>query len=116
MIVDDQPGFRRQLVKLLETAGLQVIAEASDISTACIMARAHHPSLIIVDVILPQVNGIEGTPKLLEASPNSKIYLISSFADYESLFQKAATEAGAKAFFLKDDLDVDLVLSWIDKE
>lgn len=114
IIVDDQPIFRLPLRQLLESVNMEVIAEASDIPTALYLARSYQPEFIIVDVVLPGINGIQGTPLLLQASPNSKIYLISSYTDQEHIFAEAAKQVGAQGFCLKDELNRELMQSWRD--
>lgn len=114
MIVDDQPNFRRQLRALLQCAGLEVIAEAEDIFGAVPFAQALQPDLAIVDVILPGLSGIEGTPRLKLAAPKMRVILISAYHD--NLLFNTARAVGAETFIAKDDLDLSVALSWKTKE
>ena len=113
LIVDDQPTFRRHLRQLLERAGLTVVGEASDISEAEALLQPLQPNLAVVDVMLPGVNGIEGTPRLKAVAPGLRVILVSAHQNRAQLFQKAAKQAGADAFVAKDDLDLDVVRAWI---
>ena len=112
LIVDDQPNFRRQLGELLRGAGLEIVGEADSIAAAEILAQAEQPDLAIVDVMLPDVNGIEGIPCLKQVAPAMRILLVSAYHDSFELFQKSARQAGAEAFFSKDEIDLDLISQW----
>ncbi len=112
LIVDDKPAFRRQLRQLLTLAGLTVVGEAGDIPQAETLVQALRPDLAVVDVILPDVNGLEGTPRLKALAPNLRVILVSAHRDRAELFQTAAEEAGAEAFISKDDLDLEVVRAW----
>lgn len=112
LIVDDKPSFRRQLRQLLTRAGLTVVGEAADIPEAETLIQALRPDLAVVDVILPDVNGLEGTPRLKALDPGLRVILVSAHRDRAELFQTAAKEAGADAFISKDDLDLEVVRAW----
>ena len=112
LIVDDQPAFRRQLRVLLKLAGFDIIAEASDIPEAEAQVRATSPDLAIVDVMLPGINGVAGAPRLKALAPNLRVILVSAYPDRVNVFRQAAQDAGAAAFIVKDDLDLEMVRSW----
>jgi len=112
LIVDDQPAFRRQLRQLLTYAGLTVVGEAGDIAEAEAQVRTLQPDLAVVDVMLPGVNGLEGTARLKALAPALRVILISAYADRGDLFRAAAQAAGAQAFVPKEDLDLRVVRNW----
>jgi len=112
LIVDDQPAFRRHLRRLLTHAGLTVVGEAGYISEAEVMVQALQPDLAIVYVMLPGVNGLEGTPRLKALAPRLRVILVSAHRDQAQVWQAAAEESGAEAFVPKDDLDVSIVRTW----
>ncbi len=112
LIVDNQPSFRRQLRALLERAGLDVVGEAGDIPEAERETRATHPDLAIVDVMLPGINGVDGTARLKAIAPNLRVILVSAYRDYADVFRRAAKEVGAEMFVAKDDLDLAMARSW----
>jgi two-component system response regulator NreC len=114
LIVDNQPTFRRHLRALLECAGLEVVAEAGDIATAEVLAQSLQPDLAIVDVLLPDVSGIEGTPRLKWLAPNMRVIVVSAYN--ERLLQASAQTAGAESFIPKDELDLATALSWNKEE
>jgi DNA-binding NarL/FixJ family response regulator len=112
LLIDDQPSFRRQLRQLLTYAGMDVVGEAGDIPTAEELVRTLHPDLAVVDIMLPGINGLEGTLRLKVLAPAMRVFLVSAYRDQASLFQTSAGEVGAEAFITKDDLDMSVVQAW----
>ncbi len=112
LIVDDQPSFRSTLRQLLTQAGLVVVGEACDVPEAEAKARALHPDLAIIDIMLPGPNGFEGTRRLKALQPEMRVIVVSAFGNFAQNFRNAAAEAGAEKFVLKDDLELGLVKGW----
>ena len=110
MIIDDQPNFRRQLRLLLERAGLEVIADADDIASAEVLVRSLQPDLAIVDVLLGNSSGIEGTLRLKKLAPEMRVILVSAYHDNH--LKISAMAVGAETFIPKDALDLSIVLGW----
>lgn len=112
LLVDDHAAFRDHLRGLLAAAGFAVIGEAGDMAEAETLARALRPDLAVVDVMLPGVSGLEGTPRLKALLPALRVILISAHADEGGVLHRAALAAGAETFIPKDELDVSLVQTW----
>lgn len=112
LIVDDQKSFRRQLRQLLTLAGLSVVGEAGDIPEGEQLARALQPDLAIVDITLPGINGVLGTPRLKAVAPAMRVILVSAYTDQACIYQVSAQEAGAETFLSKDELDIQLLTRW----
>ena len=112
LIVDDQSSFRRQLRQLLIYAGLEVVGEAQDIPAAEGLVQSLQPDLAVVDIMLPDVNGLDGTRRLKALAPCLRVILVSAYHNHASLFHSAGREAGAEAFIAKDDLDLSVVQAW----
>ena len=112
LVVDDQPAFRAQLCQLLTQAGLVVVGEAGDIPQAEALAQALQPDLAVVDIMLPGLNGFEGTRRLKALLPSLRVIAISAYGNDAESFQTAAVAAGAERFVLKDDLEPRLVKDW----
>lgn len=112
LIVDDAPGFRRQLMALLTHEGLDVVGEAQDIPEAENQVSLAAPDLAIVDLILPGISGLEGIPLLKRLAPAMRVILISGVHDDTDMIRSAAREAGAETFIVKDDLDPETVRTW----
>ena len=108
LIVDDQPSFRRQLRRLLTHAGLEVVAEAGNMDEAKAMVRQFQPDIAVVDVMLPGISGLEGTPQLKALDDHLRVILVSAYQN----FGQAAAQVGADAFVPKDELDLETVLAW----
>jgi len=112
LIVDDQPAFRRLLRQLLERAGLAVVGEVGDIPAAEVLVQTLQPDLAVVDVMLPGINGLKGTPRLKALAPGLRVILISAYRDRAEVFRAAAEKVGAEAFIPKDDLNLEMVRAW----
>ncbi len=108
MLVDDHGMVREGLKYYLETEpDLVVVGEASDGAEAAEMAGKLKPDLILIDLIMPGVDGIEGTRQCLEQSPGSKVIVLTSKAEDDLVLP--AIRAGALSYLLKDVAAADLV-------
>jgi DNA-binding NarL/FixJ family response regulator len=114
LIVDDQAIFHRQLRQLLALAGLEVVGEAADIPTAEGLVEDLQPDLAVVDIMLPGINGLEGTRRLKRMLPHLRVYLVSAYTDQASIYATSAREVGAEAFLAKDEIDLKTVQAWKD--
>ncbi len=100
LLVDDHPVVRTGYRHLLQSAaGIVVVAEASDSASACDSFNASDPDVVVMDISLPGVSGIELTKRLLEQRPGSRV-LIFSMHD-EAIFVSRALRAGALGFLSK---------------
>lgn len=111
MLVEDQELVRDGLRMVLETSGFIVVAEAGDGQEAIALARAlavdRVPDVVLVDVRMPRMNGIEATAHLTQVLPSAKVVVLTSFDVDEYVF--AAVKAGASGFLLKHVSPTDLV-------
>ena len=100
LIVDDHASFRSGLRALLGTAAdLLVVGEAEDGGKAVDAAATLHPDVILMDVTMPGVDGIEATRQIVDAAPHVAVLVLTMGADDESVF--AAVRAGARGYVLK---------------
>ena len=110
LLVDDQRLLRASLALVINSAdGLRVVGEAGDGLEAVDLARASRPDVILMDVRMPRVDGIEATRRIC-GSPGltaAKILVLSMFELDEYVFQ--ALQAGASGFLLKDSKPDDLI-------
>jgi len=113
LIVDDQPAFRQHLSRLLRRAGMDVVAEAETIAQAEAHITLHEPDLALVDLMLPGVDGIEGTLRLKTIAPGLRVIVVSVITDSLDALRQAAMDAGAEDFLPKDELSFELVRSWM---
>ncbi len=100
LIADDHPLFRDGLRALLESVpDMQVIGEVATGNEVMAQAQALQPDVILMDIKMPGLNGIEATRRVLQTSPHIRILVITMFEDDESVF--AAIRAGARGYLLK---------------
>lgn len=101
LIVDDHTMFRQGLVSLLrDEAEFQVVGQAADGEQALRLAQARHPDVVLMDVMMPGMDGVEATGRLVEALPEARILMLTiSEADDDLL---AAVRAGARGYVLKN--------------
>ncbi|MFC6087858.1 response regulator transcription factor [Saccharothrix sp. BKS2] len=113
MLVDDQPLVRAGLVMLLEAEpGIEVVAEADDGADAVALAAELHPDVVLMDVRMPGVDGVEATRRIVNADPEvedhaTKIIILTTYHVDEAVY--AALRAGASGFLLKDAVPRELV-------
>ena len=100
VIADDSRQFRAGLRALLSSAAdLEVIGEAADGEHVVAMATSLQPDVIMMDLQMPGLGGIEATRRILRGSPHISILVLSMFDDDDSIF--AALQAGARGYLLK---------------
>lgn len=100
LLCDDHGPFREGMRALLQQApDIEVVAEAADGSAAVTLADRHQPDVILMDLQMPGVNGIEATRRIVHASPHIGVLVVSMFEDDQSVF--AAVQAGARGYLLK---------------
>ena len=108
LIADDNAEFREGLRALCESVDeFTVIGEAATGEEAVSLAAQLQPDVILMDINMPQANGIEATRKILHASPHIGILMLTMFDDDDSVF--AAVRAGARGYVLKGALKTEVV-------
>jgi DNA-binding NarL/FixJ family response regulator len=101
LIVDDHPVFRQGLRDVLETdPRMKVVGEAADGEVAIEMAYEIKPEVILMDINLPTINGLQVTRKIKAQLPDVKVIMITGYDDAEQVFH--AIRAGASAYCPKD--------------
>jgi DNA-binding NarL/FixJ family response regulator len=108
LIVDDHEVVRRGLCTLLQThEGWEICGEAKDGREAVEMAKQLKPDVVILDVGMPNLNGLAAARKLAQQDPNQKI-IVLTITDSDQVIREAL-DAGARGFVLKSDAARDLV-------
>lgn len=100
VIVDDNAGIRTLLRALARRdQRLSVVGEAEDGEQAVAVVQNEHPDVVILDVMMPVMDGIEAIPPILDASPDTKIIMYSAYAES----REEAMERGAHGWCLKGE-------------
>ena len=92
-IADDHPVFLDGLRALLSLPEVEVVGEASTGVEAVTLVQQLHPDVVVMDLNMPDVNGIEATRRIIEDDPDANVLMLTMFEDDDSVF--AAMRAGA---------------------
>jgi len=108
LIVDDHAIVRKGIRALLsEAGGFEVVGEADNGQTAVLLAQETQPDVILMDLLMPGVDGIEATRQITSRQPKARILVLTSFAADNKVFP--AIKAGALGYLLKDSSPDELV-------
>jgi DNA-binding NarL/FixJ family response regulator len=101
LLADDQRLVRESLATVLGLLdGIELVATASDGEEACTQVGAHHPQVVLMDLRMPRVDGIEATRRLQASHPDVSVIALTTYADDESVL--GALRAGARGYLTKD--------------
>jgi len=108
LLADDHGVVRKGLRFLLERQpDMEIVGEAGDGREAVRLAEETHPDIVIIDIGMPLLNGIEATSQMVKRNPTLGVIILSVHSDEDYLL--SALNAGAKGYLLKDSAEVDLV-------
>ena len=108
LIADDHPVFRSGLTALLAAEGnVEVIGEADNGGTAIQLAEDLQPDVVVMDLHMPEVDGVTATRAITQSSPHVAVLVLTMFDDDDSVF--AAMRAGARGYLLKGSNHEELV-------
>ena len=107
LIAEDHMIVREGLRQMLELEpDLEVVGEAQDGRQAVMLATQLCPEVVLMDIAMPRLNGLEATRQLLKSVPNAKVLILSAHSD--DAYLKNSTEAGAAGFLSKQTSSVDV--------
>jgi DNA-binding NarL/FixJ family response regulator len=107
LLADDQRLVRESLGMLLGLlGGIELVATASDGEEAVALAAEHRPQVVLMDLRMPRLDGIEATRRLRECQPDVRVIALTTFADDESVL--GALRAGARGYLTKDASGEDI--------
>jgi DNA-binding NarL/FixJ family response regulator len=112
LIADDHALVRRGLRNLLEARGIAVVGEAQDGQEAVELARIHQPDIVLMDLIMPRLNGLAATQLISAELPAVTVIVLTMSEDDDDLF--AAVRSGAQGYLLKD-LEPDQFFSLLER-
>jgi len=108
LIADDHQLVRQGLMALLTVKpGIEVVGQATDGIEAVELAQSLEPDIILLDLLMPNMDGIEATREIKAEDPDARILIITSFAEDENVYQ--AIKAGALGYLLKDSSPQELM-------
>ena len=108
LIADDHEIMRVGLATMLETdAAIKVVAEAADGAEAVQKTLQLHPDVVVMDLMMPEMDGSEATTKIKAAAPNTKILLLTTFGTSDGIAH--ALDAGAEGALLKSAASIDIL-------
>jgi DNA-binding NarL/FixJ family response regulator len=108
LIADDHEVVRRGLTSLLSsTRGWVVCAEATTGREAVALAAQHRPDIVIMDIRMPELNGLEATRKIRKMLPQTQVLVLS--LHYSDQLVREIVDAGARAYVLKSDASAELL-------
>lgn len=99
LVVDDHPMWRESLCKHIARSGAIVVGEAGDAEEATAIAARERPDVVVMDVQLPTANGIETAAQIVKTSAGTRVLMLSSSDDRETVVQ--AVRAGASGYLIK---------------
>jgi DNA-binding NarL/FixJ family response regulator len=100
VIADDHPVYRQGLARLLVESGIDVVAEAGNGLEAISAVEQHAPDVVVVDLNMPGLSGVEVTRRLIERTPSSRVLVVSVSAQEDDVTE--AVLAGASGYVLKE--------------
>jgi DNA-binding NarL/FixJ family response regulator len=108
MIVDDHPVVRKGLASFLaHEPDIEVVGLADSGEQALGMALEVHPDVVLMDLSMPGMGGIEATRRLVEAEPQTRVMMLTSFGGHERMVE--ALKSGAVGYVVKDTAPADLL-------
>lgn len=108
LIVDDHPVVRQGLADVFErTEDIQVVGLASDGVEAVTMSLKHEPDIVLMDLSMPNMDGMDATRFLLKSCPDTRVLMLTSFSGKERV--KEALRSGAVGYLLKDTPTEELI-------
>jgi two-component system response regulator NreC len=107
-LVDDHTVVRQGLRRILESDDeIEIVGEAGDGRTAIDLVQKLRPHVVVMDVAMPELNGIEATRQILKRVEGARVLVLSMHGD--DVYVRQALKAGARGYLLKDSEDLDLI-------
>ena len=105
VLIDDATDLRRLMRVVLERDGMVIVGEGGDGAAAVELAATLHPDVVVLDLAMPVMDGLEALPQVLAVSPGTAVVVVSG---YDDTLRPKALAAGAAGYISKDKSLVDL--------
>lgn len=109
ILVDDHTMLRQGIRRALESEGIKVVAEASDGAAAIRLALEHKPDVVLMDVSMPGMDGVEAARRLVEADGRQRVVMLTMHIDRDVIDR--AIRAGAVGYLTKDSSISEVILA-----
>src|SRR2546428_10074207 len=108
LLVDDHTVVRQGLRRILETDDeIEIVGETGDGRSAVELAQRMHPNIVVMDIALPELNGIEATRQIMKRNEGARVLILTMHSD--DVCVRQSLKAGARGYLLKDSEDLDLL-------
>ena len=108
LLADDHLVVRMGIATIISfERDLQVVAEADTGTEAVQLARKHHPDVIVMDLMMPKMNGVDATVEILGDNPNAKVLILTTFGTSAEL--RRAVDAGARGALVKTSTQAEII-------
>jgi DNA-binding NarL/FixJ family response regulator len=109
VLAEDHQMFRQALGQVLAQNGITLLGEASDGREAVEVVQEREPGIVVMDISMPRLNGIEATIQIRAATPKTRVIMLSRFAEQNQVVR--ALRAGADGYLLKNDAVDELLIA-----
>src|SRR4029453_5183180 len=107
LLVDDHTVVRQGLRRILETDDeIEIVGETGDGRSASEMAQRMNPNVVVMDIALPELNGIEATRQIMKRNENARVLILTMHSD--DVCVRQSLKGGARGYLLKDSQDLHL--------
>ena len=114
LVADDQASFRQRMQEMTQSIPwASVVAEAKNGLEAIELVKQRRPDVVLMDIVMPGIDGIEATRRIKEIAPQTKVIAITAYDNAE--FPKRSVEAGADIFIKKEELDSEALRECLEK-
>lgn len=107
MIVEDRESITTVMVEMLNVSGYEVVATAKNGSEALDKYSSHNPDLVLLDLVLPDISGLEVARRILEMDHNARILVVTALSDEGMV--KECVDTGCRGFLLKPYRMVEMI-------